>query len=73
MRMLVFCDPSFANNHNSPNQLCFLILLTYKTMRVNWLHYACYKSMRVVRSVLGDESYAFADDFDYVCTLPHGL
>lgn len=39
-RMLVFCDSSFANNSDSSTQLGFVILLTDKTRRVNWLHYA---------------------------------
>lgn len=73
MRMVIFCDSSFANNFDSSTQLGFVILLTDRTRRVNWLHYSSYKSKRIVRSVLGGETYAFADGFDFGFTLRHDL
>lgn len=72
-RMVVFCDSSFANNADSSTQLGYVILLTDRTKRANWLHYASYKSKRIVRSVLGGETYAFADGFDFAFTLRHDI
>lgn len=73
LRMVVFTDSSFANNRDSTTQLGFMILLTDGTGRANLLHFSSYKSKRIVRSVLGGETYAFADGFDAAYMLRYDL
>lgn len=70
IRMVVFCDSSFENNADSLIQLCFVILLNDKSRRANRLQYSSYKRKRIVRSVLGGETYEFEDGFDFAYTIP---
>ena len=71
--MVCYTYSSFANNEDNSTQLGYCIILTDKTGRANWLHYSSYKSKRVVRSVLGGETHAFADGFDTSYLMCHDL
>lgn len=71
IRMVMFCDSSFLNNYDSSTQLGYVIILTDRTKRANWCHYASYKSKRIVKSVVCGETHAFADGFDIGFTLNH--
>lgn len=44
-------------------QLGYIIQVTDKSERISWLSYAWYKCRRVVRIVLGRETYTIADYF----------
>ena len=43
----------------------YIVVLCDKYDNANILHYVSHKSRRVTRSVLGAETYAFADAFDF--------
>lgn len=73
LHIKVFSDSSFANNRDLSSQLGYIILLCDKFKNCNILHFSSHKSRRVVRSVLGAETYAFADAFDYAHALKHDL
>lgn len=60
---MVFTDSSFTNNADLTTQLGFIILFTDQTGRANTLHYASYNYKRMVRSVLGCETYDIEDRF----------
>lgn len=57
-------DVSFANNQELSSGLGHVIVLTDDARHGDKLSYARYKSKSVVRSVLGVETYAFADCFN---------
>ena len=73
LHVVAFADSSFANNLDLTSQLGIMILLTDSSGSANVLHFNSYKSKRVVRSVLGGETYAFADAFDISFTIRHDL
>lgn len=51
----------------------FIILLTYITKRLNWLHYASYYIKRIIRCFLCEETYGFGGCFDFAFILRPGL
>ncbi len=65
LHIRAYADASFATNHNLTSQLGYIVLLCDKWENYCTLHYASYKSRRVARSVLGAETYAFADAYDF--------
>ncbi len=65
LHVRAYADASFATNHNFTSQLGYIVLLCDKYDNASKLHYASYKSRRVARSVLGAETYAFADAYDF--------
>lgn len=69
----VYTDSSFADNDVLSTQLGHIVLLCDASGRCNVIHYSSHKSRRVVRSVLGGEVYAFADEMDVGLTLKHDL
>lgn len=73
LRLKVFTDSSFANAEGNKSQLGFIVLLLDAIGKCNMLHFASYKSQRVVRSMLGGETYAFADGFDFAYPMRHGM
>lgn len=73
LSMKVFSDSPFANTPELKSQLGYLILLCDESGKCNILHFASYKSKRIVRSVMGGEAYAFANGFDFSFTLRHDL
>lgn len=68
-----FTNSSFAKNLDLKSQLGYVILLTDASGKANILHFASYNSQRIVRSVLGGETYGFADSFDYGYLLCYDL
>lgn len=73
LHIRVYTDGSFADNSDLTTQLGYIILMCEKNNNCNILHYSSYKSSRVVRSVLGGETYAFADGMDFGITLKHDM
>ena len=65
LHVRAYTDASFSTNPDHSSQLGYILLLADKLDNACVLHYASYKSRRVVRSVLGAETYAFADAFDF--------
>ena len=59
-----YADASFATNYHKSSQLGYIVLLADKFENANILHYISHNSKRVASSVLGAETYAFADAFD---------
>eukprot|EP00171_Calliarthron_tuberculosum_P022791 IDg22791t1 len=69
----VYSDSSFANNDDMSSQLGYFVLLCDKREDCNIVHFTSHKSRRVTRSVLGAETYAFADGFDFAYSLKSDL
>lgn len=70
-RMLGYSDSSFANYEDMGTQLGYAILLNNKTHLGNWISYGRYDCRWVARSVLGGETFVFADYFDVAYFLHH--
>jgi len=69
LHIRAYADASFATNYDQTSQLGYIIALCDKFDNASILHFQSYKSRRVARSVLGAETYAFADAFDFAfCT-----
>ncbi len=64
LHVRIYTDASFSINFDQSSQLGYIVLLADKHNNAFVLHYASYKSRRVVRPVLGAETYAFAEAFD---------
>ena len=73
LTVVAFADSSFANNLDLSSQLGVMILLTDSSGKANIMHFNSYKSKRIVRSVLGGETYAFADAFDVAFNIRYDL
>lgn len=69
----VYSDASFADNEDLSTQLGFLVLLCDGMDRSNILHYSSHKSRRVVRSVMGEETYSMADGTAFTLTIRYDL
>ncbi len=59
LSLKVFSDFSFANAPDLSSQLGFTVLLSDASGKCNILHFASYKSKRVVRSVMGGGNLCF--------------
>ncbi len=68
-----YSDAAFANSSDLKSQLGIVIVLIDKYYKAAAIHYASWKSRRVVRSVLAAELYAFVSCHDYCQTLAHDL
>lgn len=73
MRIVELSDFSFENCEDYETQLGYIILLTDKLKRINWLSYASYRCIIVVRAVLVKATYAIAEYFDAAYILKHDL
>lgn len=73
LRIISYAVASFQNLPDLKTQLGFVVLLTDKTSRINWLHFRTYKYKRVVRSVLGGETHAFVNSFDAAYAIRYDL
>lgn len=73
LHLHIYTDSSFANNDNLSTKLGYLVLLCDGQNSCHILHYSSHKSRRTVRSVMGGETYSFADGFDSGYTLRHGF
>lgn len=70
---MAITDASFSNNEDLSSQVGHIVMLSDDTERGNILSYMSSKSMRVVRSVVGAKTHAFADCFDAVYALRDNL
>lgn len=68
-----YTDASFATNHVNSSQLGYIIPLCDKANNACVLDYASYKSHLLARSVLGAETYAFADAYNFRYYAKHDL
>lgn len=71
--IFVYSDSSFANKSHYSTKLGFIILLLDDSVYSNVLQFCSYKPKRFLRSVLGRETYAFADGFDQAYVIRHDL
>lgn len=73
LQIRIYTDGSFGDNDDQTTQLGYLILLCDKYNKCNIIQFTSHKSYRVVRSVLGSETIAFADGLDNGLALSHDL
>lgn len=73
LQMIFFADSSFPNNEDITTQLGFFVLQADANNLANVLHYSSYKRKRIFCSVLGGETYAFADAFEFELLLSRDL
>lgn len=64
LHIRAYADASYATNDDLTSQLGYLVLLCDHSDNCHVLDYASRKSKRVVRSIMGGETYAFMDAFD---------
>lgn len=64
LKLLVFSDAAFANNHDLSSQIGYVIVLADAMDRANIIHWSSIKCKRVTRSVLASELYAMVHGFD---------
>ncbi len=63
LRLIIFTNSFFANNHDLFSQIDYVICLT-NLKHVNIVHWSSIKCKRVIRNVLATELYALTHDFD---------
>jgi Reverse transcriptase (RNA-dependent DNA polymerase) len=68
LRLVAYCDASFANNRDLSSQLGYIIALS-DSENANILAWQSVKCRRVTRSVLASELYALSLVFDIASTL----
>lgn len=73
LHLRVYSDSSFANNADQSSQLGYIVLLCDDSGRAHVLSFTSRKSLRVVRSVLAGEVYAFAEAFDEAFIIRYDL
>lgn len=73
LHIRVYTDGSFADNDDLTTQLGYIVLLCDDHDRCNVLNFSSHKSRRVVRSVLGGETYAFADGMDFGLSMKYDI
>ena len=61
----LYADASLATSLDHTSQLRYIVLLCGKLYNACVVHYTSYKSHRVARSVLGAETYAFAEAYGF--------
>lgn len=69
LKLIVFTDSSFANNHDYSSQIGFVITLVDDSNKANIIHWSSIKCKRVTRSVLASELYGMAHGFDIGATI----
>lgn len=65
----MYSDAAFATIDDLSSQLGYNVLLVDSSNRCHVLDYASKTSERIVRSIVGGETYAFLDVFEIVHTL----
>ena len=73
LSLRVYTDASFGSNEDYSSQPGFVVLLRDASNRCHILKYLSKTSKRIVRSILGREVYAFAEEFDCAFLLKHDL
>lgn len=61
IRVLIYANAPFANNAYHSTELGYLFVLTDDSSRDISVYFSSFKSLRVVRSVLGGDLYALTD------------
>ena len=64
LKLVIFTDASFANNHDLSSRIGFVITLVDSDNKANIIHWSSIKCKRVTRSVLASELYAMVHGFD---------
>jgi hypothetical protein len=64
LRLVIFIDSSFVNNHDLSSQIDYVICLIDFINTTNIIHWFSIKCKRVTRSVLAIELFAMIHDFD---------
>ena len=64
MEILVYSDGSFSGNNDGSSQVGFMNFLIDKNNTASLIEYSSSKSKRIVRSVLGAETFGMADACD---------
>lgn len=73
MRIVVYSDGSFATNKDGSSQVGYVIFMADKDNKANLVDYASNKSRRVVRSVIGAETFGLVDACDSAIVIQHEL
>ena len=68
-----YSDAGFANTDDLKSQLSIMIFLIDKHCNASLIHYASWKSRRIVRSVLAAELFAFVSCNDFCQILAHDM
>jgi hypothetical protein len=64
LRLVIFIDSFFVNNHDFSSQIDYVICLTDSINTTNIIHWSSVKCKRITRSVLAIELFAMIHDFD---------
>lgn len=73
LQLTVFSDGTFSEYEDESSKAGYIIFLTDKNNNANPIDYVRIKSRRVVRSVLGAETFALADACDNAILIQHDL
>jgi len=73
LHLRVYANASFASNDDLSSQMRYIVLLCDGHSRCHVMTYSSRKSIRVVKSIMAGEVYAFADAFDAACVIKHDL
>lgn len=65
LRVVVFCDASFANADHYKSQLGFCVLLVDGNDKANIVHFGSKRCVRVTRSVMAAELHGLLTGFDH--------
>ena len=68
-----YADAGFTRNNDLSSQLSMVVALIDKYRNASLIHYATWKSRRIVRSILEAELYALSACHDYCQILAHDL
>ncbi len=64
LKLVIFTDASFENNHDLSSQIGFVITLVDSSNKANIIHWLSIKCKKVTKSVLASELYAMVHRFD---------
>jgi hypothetical protein len=64
LRLIIFIDSSFVNNHDLSSQIDYVVCLIDSINTTNIIHWFSVKCKRITRSVLAIELFAMIHDFD---------
>lgn len=73
LEIMTYADSSYANIDDLSTQVEYAILLADDANRLDWISFRNYKCRRIIRSVLGKETYAFVDCFGMAFSLTHDI
>jgi hypothetical protein len=69
LTLKVYMDASYANDFDGSSELDYIIFLADASGKCQPIIWSSHKSLRVIRSVLGSDTMAFADGFDAAYSL----